>query len=97
LFIRVDVGTTPQHKLDEFAAFIGEEVVPDLRKLNGYRSTTIGLDRTSGAVAVTTGWDTSEDRESCDAVLAAVLKNAGRFELIPVRIELYQRVFEDSV
>jgi hypothetical protein len=97
MFIRIDVGTTPQQKLDEFTAFIGDEVVPELRKLNGYRSTTVGVERIGGTVVVSTDWDTSEDRETCDAVLATVLKNAGRFELTPVRIEFYQRVFEDSV
>jgi hypothetical protein len=98
MFIRVDVGTTPTRLQDQFAAFIRDEVVPVLRELEGYRSTLIGVDRGAGTVTVTTGWNTPEDRAGCDAILlSTVLENAGRFELVPVRIELYEGVFEDRV
>jgi hypothetical protein len=98
MFIRIDVGTTPTRLQDQFAAFIRDEVVPVLRELEGYRSTVIGVDRGAGTVTVTTAWNTPEDRAGCDAILlSTVLENAGRFELVPVRIELYEGVFEDRV
>ena len=95
-FTRVDRGRIPPQKLDDFTPFIRDEVVPELRKLGGYLSTSVGLDRSSGAVSVSTDWDTWEDRERCDAALAAVLKNASRLELEPIQIELYELVLMDS-
>jgi len=58
--------------------------------------TSVGIDHSSGAVSVSTDWDTSEDRERCDEVLAAVLKNASRLELVPIQIELYELFLVDS-
>ena len=95
MFIRVDRGRTPPHKLDSFAAFLRDEVVLDLRKLRGYRASSVSIDRDKGMVSVVTYWDSPEDRERCDPVLAAVLKTAGRFELVPIEIEFYEQVFSD--
>lgn len=96
MFTRVDRGRVPPQKLDEFTAFIRDEVVPELRELRGYLSTSVSVDRSSGTISVSTDWDTSEDRERCDQVLAAVLKNASRLDLVPIQIELYELVLVDS-
>lgn len=56
----------------------------------------MGIDRKTGTVSVVTDWDTPEERERCDKVLAAVLKNASRFELVPIQIEFYDQVLFDS-
>ncbi len=91
-FIRVDRGKVPPHRLDDFTSFMRDEVVPALRSLPGYGSTSMAIDRATGAVSVTTDWRTAADRERSDAVLAMVLKNAGRLELVPVKIDLYEMV-----
>lgn len=71
------------------------DVIPALRRLPGYRSTSIAMNRSDGMVCVTTDWDTARDREGCDEVLAAVLKNAPQLELQPIKIELYEVAFLD--
>ena len=96
MFTRIDRGKVPPQRLDEFTSFIRDEVVPELRKLRGYLSTSVGIERSSGALSVSTNWDTSEDRERCDEVLATVLKNASRFELVPIHIDVYELVLVDS-
>lgn len=96
MFVRVDRGHLPVSKLEAFASFLRSDVQPELRALPGYRSTSINIDREGGAVLVVTAWDTPADRAACDGVLAKVLKNAARFELVPVRIELYEQTFADS-
>lgn len=95
MFTRVDRGRVPAQKLDEFVSFMRDDVVPELRKVPGYLSTSVEIVRSSGVVSVSTEWDTFENRERCDEVLAAVLKNASRLELVPLQIELYELVLVD--
>lgn len=95
MFTRVDRGRVPAQKLDEFVSFMRDEVVPELRKVPGYLSTSVEIVRGSGVVSVSTDWDTFENRERCDEVLATVLKNASRLELRPIQIELYELVLVD--
>jgi len=95
MFTRIDRGRVPAQKLNEFVSFMRDEVVPELREVPGYLSTSVEIDR-SGVVSVSTGWDTFENRERCDEVLAVVLRNASRLELVPIQIDLYELVFVDS-
>ena len=95
MFTRVDRGRVPAQKLDEFVSFMRGEVVPELRRVPGYLSTSVEIDRSSGVVSVSTDWDTFENRERCDEALAVVLRNASRLELVPIQIELYELVLVD--
>ncbi len=90
-YTRVDNGYTPPDRLDEFANFIRDDVTPGLRQRNGYCWMTTGVDRTSGVVAVTSNWETPEDREAADSSFASVLRRAAEFGLNPIRIDLYEQ------
>jgi len=52
---------------------------------------TTSVDRTSGVVAVTSNWETAEDRETGDSSFASVLQRAAEFGLNPIRIDLYEQ------
>jgi heme-degrading monooxygenase HmoA len=91
-YVRIDNGSTPTGRLDAFASFVDNEIVPGLRKRHGYRSLAVGIDRTSGLVAVTSTWETAGDRAAGDSGFAAVLQRAGEFEMRPILIELYEQV-----
>jgi hypothetical protein len=97
MFSRLDQGAVPPAKVEQFVSFMTDQVIPELRKLHGYRSTVVGVDRSAGTLAVTTSWESAADREASDSVLAAVLRNAGRLELRPERIVLYEEAASDFV
>jgi hypothetical protein len=87
----VDNGFMPPERLDDFASFIRDDVTPALRQQKGYWWMTTSVDRTSGAVAVTSNWETAEDRELADPSFASVLQRADEFGLRPIRIDLYEQ------
>jgi heme-degrading monooxygenase HmoA len=91
-YVRIDNGSTPPARLDAFAQFMADEVVPAVRTHRGYRSLAVGIDRNSGLVAVTSSWETAGDRAAGDSSFAAVLRRAGEFEMRPIVIELYEQV-----
>jgi len=90
-YTRVDNGFTPPERLDDFANFIRDDVTPALRQRNGYRWMTTNVDRTSGVLAVTSNWDTAQDREQGDSSFAPVLLRAAEFGLNPIRIDFYEQ------
>jgi heme-degrading monooxygenase HmoA len=90
-YTRVDNGFMPPERLDDFASFIRDDVTPALRQRKGYWWMTTSVDRTSGAVAVTSNWETAEDRELADPSFASVLQRADEFGLRPIRIDLYEQ------
>src|SRR5260370_7024309 len=78
-------------RLDAFADFSRDDVPPEPRRRKGYLWMTTGVDRTSGVVAVTSNWETAEDRELADPSFASVLQGADEFGLRPIRIDLYEQ------
>ena len=96
MFLRIDRGYVAPGKVDAFTSFMATEVTPQLRALHGYRSTSVAVDRPTGKVIVSTDWDTPDDRNGCDDVLATVLRNGSRFDLRPIEIELLERVSTDA-
>jgi heme-degrading monooxygenase HmoA len=90
-YTRVDNGFMPPERLDDFASFIRDDVTPALRQRKGYYWMTTSVDRTSGVVAVTSNWETAEDRELADPSFASVLQRADEFGLRPIRIDLYEQ------
>ena len=73
------------------------EVLPAVRRCRGYRSLTIFVDRTTGAVAVATVWEQEADRAAADPAFRPVLQRASEFGLRPVRIDLLEQVLSDVV
>ena len=90
-YTRVDNGFMPPERLDDFASFIRDDVTPALRQRKGYCWMTTSVDRTSGVVAVTSNWETAEDRELADPSFASVLQRAAEFGLKPIRIDFYEQ------
>jgi hypothetical protein len=95
VYVRVDNGIMPAERLDDFLAFIGEALVPAVRRYPGYRSLTASVDRTAGAISVATVWEREADRQAADAAFAVVLRRASEFGMRPVRIDLYEQVLLD--
>jgi hypothetical protein len=91
-YIRIDNGSTPPARLDAFAQFMVDEIVPAVRTRHGYRSSTVGIDRTSGLVALTSTWETAADRAAGNSSFAAVLARAAEFGMRPIVIEFYEQV-----
>jgi heme-degrading monooxygenase HmoA len=90
-FTRVDNGFTAPERLDEFANFINDDVTPGLRRRKGYLWMTTSVDRTSGMVAVTSNWETAEDREAAAPSFASVIQRADEFGLRPIRIDSFEQ------
>jgi hypothetical protein len=90
-YTRVDNGFMPPDRLDAFANFIRDDVTPAVRQRHGYCWMTTSVDRTSGVVAVTSNWETAENREMAASSFAPVLQRAGEFGLNPIRIDLYEQ------
>jgi hypothetical protein len=94
-YTRVDNGFMPPDRLDAFAKFIRDDVTPAVRQRHGYCWMTTSVDRTSGVVAVTSNWETAEDREMAATSFAPVLQRAAEFGLNPIRIDLYEQALVD--
>jgi hypothetical protein len=90
-YTRIDNGFAPPDRLDAFANFIRDDVTPAARQRTGYCWMMTSVDRTSGMVAVTSNWESAEDREMAASSFAPVLQRAAEFGLNPIRIDLYEQ------
>jgi hypothetical protein len=89
---RVDNGYTALERQGDWARFVEDEVIPAVRASSGLCSLAICVDRTSGAVAVASDWESADDREAAGPSFLPVLARAAEFTLVPIRLELFDRV-----
>ena len=95
MFIRVDNGDVPPERLDDFIAFVRDTVLPEVRRRNGYRWLTVSIDRTAGAVSVTTAWDSYDERAEANSAFKVVLERGPEYGLRPVRMDFTEQVLSD--
>jgi heme-degrading monooxygenase HmoA len=97
-FVRlVDLRGTPA-KLDETTAFVGEQVLPLLKKQKGFRALLMGVNRETGRSLVGSVWDSAADREASDATLTELRRQGAQIAGAEPKVELYGVValFEKS-
>lgn len=70
------VTFTGAKDIDAGLAFVRETVVPLLSKQKGYRGSTASADREGGVFAVLSLWDTAEDRDATETMLAKTRQDA---------------------
>jgi heme-degrading monooxygenase HmoA len=80
-YIRVSRGQADPGRLDDMARIMRDEALPVLRLLPGFRAAVVGADRASGRFAVTTVWNSPEERDSSlgsiDAIRRRTFEAAG--------------------
>lgn len=72
--------------IDAGVSFVQERVLPMLRDQKGYRGLTASADRDSGVFAVLSLWDSAEDRDATESILAPVRQEAA--EIIGGRVDV---------
>lgn len=65
------VNFTGAKDIDAGIRFLQEKVLPTMRDMKGYRGLSASVDRAAGSLGVLSLWETEEDRESSDSMLAA--------------------------
>ncbi len=64
------VTFTGAKDIDAGVSFVRDKVLPLLSEQKGYRGTLVSADRDGGVFAVLTLWDTAEDRDATETILA---------------------------
>ena len=65
------VNFTGAKDIDAGIRFLQEKVLPTMRDMKGYRGLSASVDRAAGDLGVLSLWETEEDREGSDSMLAA--------------------------
>jgi heme-degrading monooxygenase HmoA len=96
--VRANDATIPLARVDAMLAFMRDTSIPASRQLSGYQSTRLWLNRDTGRMVLSTGWDTAAERQSSEAVLdGGMRRQAAEIAQLqgPVRINLYEVVLLD--
>ena len=65
------VNFTGAKDIDAGITFLQEKALPAMRDMKGYRGLSASVDRAAGSLGVLSLWETEEDREGSDSLLAA--------------------------
>jgi heme-degrading monooxygenase HmoA len=90
-FVRVNLLRGPPDKLDEAVGFVREQTVAVVTQQPGFRAVLVGANRQTGRAIVTSVWDSAADRETSDAALRELRRQAGQVAgADQVQVELYE-------
>ena len=84
------VNFTGAKDIDAGIRFLEEKVLPAMRDLKGYRGLSASVDRAAGALGVLSLWDTEEDREASDSMLAATRQEGAEVIGGEMQVEKYE-------
>jgi len=84
------VSFTGAKDIDAGIGFLQEKVLPAMKDQKGYRGLTASADRAGGVFAVLSLWDTEEDREASDSMLASNRQEAAEVIGGEMKVEKYE-------
>ena len=84
------VNFTGAKDIDAGIRFLQDKVLPAMRDQKGYRGLTASADRAGGVFGVLSLWDTAEDREASDSMLAATRQEAAEVIGGEMKVEKYE-------
>lgn len=86
------VTFTGAKDIDAGVAMVRETVVPLLSEQRGYRGLTTSADREGGVFAVLSLWDTAEDRDATETMLAKTRQDAVEIVGGTLSVETFEEV-----
>ena len=81
--------------IDAGIRLLQDKVLPAMKNQKGYRGLTASADRAGGLLGVLSLWDTAEDREASDSVLAPFRQRAAEVIGGEMKIENYQLLMSE--
>ena len=91
MYTRV-VNFTGATDIDAGVSFLQEKVLPAMRDQQGYRGLIASADRAGGVFGVLSLWDTAEDREASDSMLAPTRQEAAEVIGGEMKVEKYEQL-----
>ena len=92
--VRSNDAVLPLAQVDAMVAFLRDTALPACRQLSGYQSTRMWLNRETGRMVLSTGWDTAADRAASESVLGDLRRQASALAQLqtPPQVGLYEVV-----
>ena len=84
------VNFTGAKDIDAGIRFLQEKVLPTMRDMKGYRGLSASVDRAAGDLGILSLWETEEDREGSDSMLAATRQEGAEVIGGDMRVEKYE-------
>jgi heme-degrading monooxygenase HmoA len=84
------VNFTGATDIDAGISFLQDKVLPAMRDQKGYRGLIASADRAGGVFGVLSLWDTEEDREASDSMLAPTRQEAAEVIGGEMKVEKYE-------
>ena len=84
------VNFTGATDIDAGVSLLQDKVLPAMRDQKGYRGLTASADRAGGVFGVLSLWDTAEDREASDSMLAPTRQEAAEVIGGEMKVEKYE-------
>jgi hypothetical protein len=84
-------------QVDALVAFLRDTAIPAARSQRGYRSSRVFVNRQTGRALVSTVWDTAADRESSEAAMAGLRRQAAEVSQASgqVKVTLYEVILAE--
>ena len=86
------VNFTGATDIDAGVSFLQDKVLPAMRDQQGYRGLIASADRAGGVFGVLSLWDTAEDREASDSMLAPTRQEAAEVIGGEMKVEKYEQL-----
>ncbi len=86
------VTFTGAKDIDAGVSFVRDNVLPLLSEQKGYRGMTVSADRDGGVFAVLTLWDTAEDRDATESILAPSRREGAEIIGGDVAVETFEQL-----
>jgi heme-degrading monooxygenase HmoA len=89
------VNFTGVKDIDAGIKFVQEKVLPKIKDQKGYRGLTASADRAGGVFGVLTLWDTVEDLDASEAVLAPTRQEGAQVMGGQMKVDRFELLFAD--
>jgi heme-degrading monooxygenase HmoA len=86
------VTFTGAKDIDAGVSFVRDKVLPLLSEQKGYRGMTVSADRDGGVFAVLSLWDTAEDRDATESILAPLRREGAEIIGGDVTVETFEQL-----
>ena len=89
------INFTGAKNIDAGVRFLRDKVVPAMHDQKGYRGLIVSADRAGGVLGVLSLWETAEDREASDSMLAASRQEGAEVIGGEMTVEKYELLAEE--
>jgi heme-degrading monooxygenase HmoA len=77
-FIRITEAQASPERIDDLIAFARDQMLPVLRAQRGFLAFTMSVNRETGRIGSSSGWETAADREASESVVRDLRSEAAQ-------------------